>query len=261
VPATTHSLTGRTVCSRCQRPLRSKKPSLAAAICDEGLALDDPAAAAAAALPPRQDHWQAQRQARRFERELRRPAFNSAASAAPAAPHLQGPRRFDPPQQLFDTAGHAAAQNFVPSTQPLALNSHVAARRTQGSQLLAWFMVVVGALVLAGGIGLVTWSLAARQMHYWNVALGLTLGGQGTLILGLVLVVSRLWRNSRYATGKLQDVHARLGQLQQTADVLAATRPGGAPNFYTDLVRGASPHILLANLKGQVDQLAARVGG
>ncbi len=35
-----------------------------------------------------------------------------------------------------------------------------------------------------------------QSMRYWNLALGLTLGGQGTLILGLVLVISRLWRTA-----------------------------------------------------------------
>lgn len=90
--------------------------------------------------------------------------------------------------------------------------------------------------------------------------MGLTLGGQGTLILGLVLVVSRLWRSSRYAGGKLQEVHARLAQLQHTADALTAMRSGGAPAFYADLVRGASPQMLLTNLKGQLDQLATRLG-
>jgi hypothetical protein len=80
------------------------------------------------------------------------------------------------------------------------------------------------------------------------------------LIFGLVLVVTRLWRNSRNATGKLQDVYTRLGQLQNTADALAAMRSASAPAFYADLVRGASPQVMLANLKGQVDQLATRIG-
>ena len=142
----------------------------------------------------------------------------------------------------------------------LAVSAYAGTRRTQGGQVIAWLIVVAGTLTLASGIGLVAWSLAARQLLYWNLAMGLTLGGQGTLILGLVLVLSRLWRNSRYTSGKLQDVHARLGQLQQTADVLATMRAGGAPTFYTDLMRGASPQVLLANLKGQVDQLSARVG-
>jgi hypothetical protein len=37
-------------------------------------------------------------------------------------------------------------------------------------------------------------------------------------------------------------------------------RSGGAPAFYADLVRGASPQVMLANLKGQIDQLATRIG-
>jgi hypothetical protein len=228
----------------------------ATAICDDGLALDDPAAAAVASNPPLQSEWQTQQQARRLERALRRPTIDTSS---PTAPNLQGPRRFDPPRHLF-SALEPQAPSLLPIASQVAASARLGLRRTQGSQVIAWLIVVAGTLTLAGGIGLVAWSLAARQMLYWNLALGLTLGGQGTLIFGLVLVVSRLWRNSRYATGKLQDVHAGLSQLQQTADVLATMRSGGAPNFYADLLRGASPHVLLANLKGQVDQLAARVG-
>jgi hypothetical protein len=58
----------------------------------------------------------------------------------------------------------------------------------------------------------------------------------------------------------LQDVQSRLIQLQTTADSLVTMRSGGAPAFYADLVRGASPQVLLANLKGQLDQLATRIG-
>ena len=84
--------------------------------------------------------------------------------------------------------------------------------------------------------------------------------GQGLLIFGLVLIAARLWRNSRYASSKLIDVHSQLGQLQHTADALTTMR-SGAPAFYAELVRGASPQMLLANLKGQLDQLATRISG
>ncbi len=257
MPAVAHALSGRNVCSRCQRPMRSSKPMHAAAICDDGLALDDPAAAAVAAVPPIANDWQSQQRARRMERELRRSTIETPAATTP---HLQGPRRFDPPKQLFDSIQQVSAPIAVAITPQLASATYARPRRTQGGQVIAWMIVVAGTITLASGIGLVAWSLAARQTLYWNLAIGLTLGGQGTLIFGLVLVLSHLWRNSRYASGKLQDVHTRLGQLQQTADVLATMRAGGAPSFYTDLMRGASPQVLLANLKGQVDQLAARVG-
>jgi hypothetical protein len=232
--------------------MRTRKPTYSESICDEGLALDEPAAAAAAATLPRVDDWSV----RQLGRELRR--SNAVAAVGPHFP--QGPRRFDPPQNLFADVGHASTPPIQPITAQTALRATTRPPRSAAGQIIAWLIVMAGSLVLSAGIGLVSWSLAANQMLYWNLALGLTLGGQGALIFGLVLVVSRLWRNSRHATNRLQDVHVRLGQLQHTADALTAMRSGSAPAFYADLARGASPQVLLANLKGQLDQLATRIG-
>jgi hypothetical protein len=257
VPSAPQENTGRMVCARCQRPLRIKKPPHAAAICDDGLALDEPAAATAAATLPRVDDWSVRQRLRYLDRELRRPSV--ATTAAPNQ-FPQGPRRFDPPQLNLDELAQSAVASFTPNVDYAALRAASRSRRAESGQIFAWLIVLAGVLTLAGGIGLVAWSLSTRQMLYWNLAIGLTLGGQGVLIVGLVLVVSRLWRNSRHASGKLQDVHTRLGQLQHTADALTAMRSGGAPAFYADLVRGASPQVMLANLKGQIDQLATRIG-
>ncbi len=240
-------------------PTPELKPPHAAAICDDGLALDEPAAATAAATLPRVDDWSVRQRLRYLDRELRRPSVAVGAGAVPNN-FPQGPRRFDPPQFSLEELAQAAVVNFTPPTDYAATRAAAQSRRSGGGQIFAWLTVFAGALILAGGIGLVAWSLSTTQMLYWNLAIGLTLGGQGLLIFGLVLAVSRLWRNSRYASGKLQDVHTRLGQLQNTADALAATRSGGAPAFYADLVRGASPQVMLANLKGQIDQLTSRIG-
>ena len=256
LPAGPHPVSGRLVCSRCQRPMREKSSPRAAPICDDGIALDEPAAAVAAATRPRLDDWPTRQRVQHLGRALRRAGV---AGVQRREPIHGGVLPLDVPHNLADALGPTLSPTIAPTASDPAV-SDITARRREGTQIAAWLVVTLGTLVLAGGVGLIAWSLSAGEMHYWNAALGLTLAGQGTLILGLVLVVSRLWRNSRYATGKLQDVHARLGQLQQTADTLAAIRTGGAPTFYTDLVRGASPHVLLANLKGQVDQLAARLG-
>jgi hypothetical protein len=217
----------------------------ASGICDGGIALDERPAARATAAPPKLDDWHARNEARRLGRELRRPA---AAAVTPRFQPLPQARRLDPPSDLFDRP--------APSVTPIA---PPAARRPKGGQAIAWMLVMTGLVALCGGIGGIAWSLAAERGEFWNASLGLTLAGQGTLIFGLVLVVSRLWRNSRYATTKLQEVHARLGELQRSADALAANR-GGAPAFYADLARGAPPQMLLSNLKGQIDQLATRFG-
>ncbi len=256
VPGIAHAASRRIVCSRCQQPLGGKKPAHAERICDDGIELDEPAAAAVAAAPPRLDEWSARQRVRDLGRELRRPTL-AVATTATRLPH--GRRRFDPPQNFFDQLEHATAP---PAITPLTQNNpvpNIGSRHGRAGQYVAWLVVLSGSLALAAGIGLIAWSLAAERMIHWNLALGLALGGQGTLILGLALVVSRLWRNSRYAMAKLHDVHASLGQLQQTADAITAMRCGGAPAFYADLVRGASPQVLLANLKGQLDQLATRL--
>ena len=246
VPGVSHSATGRLVCSRCHQPTRTKKSNPANGIYDGGIELDEPLVARACASPPKLDNWQDRHRSRRLGRELRRSA---SISPAPFERLPSNPRRFDPPAELFD--------NTPTSVSPI---STPVARRAQGGQAIAWFTVMAGFFALCGGLGGIAWSLAMNRGEYWNASLGLTLAGQGALIFGLVLVVARLWRNSRYATGKLQDVHTRLVELQRTAEALATNR-GGAPAFYADLARGAPPQMLLSNLKGQIDQLATRFGG
>ena len=257
MPSVAHPATGRMVCTRCQRTMRTRKPDHSTQFCDGGIALDDPVASAAAATLPRIDDWPTRQSVHHLGRELRRPT--SLATGTPQTVQ-QGRWHFDPPHNLVDSIERSAPASFPPVAPEVTTRALSKSRRTEITQLTAWLIVLAGTLVLAAGIGLVAWSLSATQVVYWNLALGLTLGGQGTLIFGLVLIVSRLWRNSRHATLKLNDVHARLGQLQHTADALTATRNGGAPAFYAELVRGASPQVLLANLKGQLDQLATRIG-
>lgn len=257
-PGTVHSASARIVCSRCQQPMQNRKPTNSARICDEGLALDDPTIAATSASAKtaqfRADDWAARQRVRTVARELRRPNPVTAISPNRIASELG---RFDPPQDLFGQNAPTAGLTTVgPPITPSAIPQR---QNAGGSQMVAWLIAILGVLTLAGGVGLIAWSLSSGDLRHWNLALGLAMGGQGTLILGLVLLISRLWRASRHAAAKLQEVHTRLGQLQHTSETLAATRAGGAPAFYADLVRGASPQVLLANLKGQVDQLATRV--
>lgn len=172
--------------------------------------------------------------------------------------HSSAARRFDPPQFTFDDIKLATAPDRRPVVQQEPLATGSLARGREGGQLVAWLTVVFGVMVSLAGLGLLGWSIAEGRPHIWNLALGLTLGGQGALIFGLVLVVARLWRSSRHAIGRLQAVNAQLAQLQQTAEELAAQR-GGAASFYADLARSTSPQMMLANLRGQLDQLSTRL--
>src|SRR4051812_33130826 len=259
-PGVANATSGRIVCSRCQQPMQKRKPPYAARICDEGLALDEAAnqtnVPRATTAPFRTDDWAARQKVRTAVRELRRP--NPTTANAPNR-IVSERQRFDLPQDLFSEIEHATTPTIA-TNAPRSFPTDLAPKQSAGSQVVAWLVVTIGVVALSGGVGLIAWSLSTAHMLFWNYAIGLAMAGQGTLIFGLVLVISRLWRSSRYSAAKLQDVHVRLGQLQQSSETFAATRTGGAPAFYADLVRGASPHVMLANLKGQVDQLATRVG-
>jgi hypothetical protein len=259
VPAVNHPLMGETVCARCQQKVGTSRRTHSCGLADHGIALDDPVAVAAVATAEplgRKEDWQARERARKVSRALR-PA--GLAGNSQQGPSFGTARRFDPPHQFFEDLADMTAP-VINAPRHFTSPKRNAPRRAEQGQLGAWLLVTFGALALAGGLGAIGWSLWEGRPELWNLSLGITLAGQGILIFGLVLVVSRLWRNSRYATGKLQDAHVRLVELQQATEVLTATRNGGSPAFYAELVRGASPQMLLANLKGQLDQLATRLG-
>ncbi len=259
-PGVAHATSGRIVCSRCQQPMPKRYSTHTTRICDEGLALDEPQLAATTAsrtTPFRTDEWAAGQRVRKAVRELRRPNPTTATSPNRIASDR---RRFDPPHDLFGELEHATVPGLAAMTSPLAANTILQYRRPEGSQIVAWLIVIAGMLALSMRCRPHRLVNFDRSNAILELRAGSALGGQGTLIFGLVLVISRLWRSSRYAAAKLQEVYARIGQLQQSTETLATMRSGGAPAFYADLVRGASPHVMLANLKGQVDQLASRVG-
>lgn len=247
VPAIARAGTNKLACSRCHAAVR---PPHAVGISEAGIALDDAVALEVVdSRPPLVgDDWQLRSRTRALGRKLRHD---------PTGPQ----RRVDSPQNMF---ADLAEQTASPIVDPGSYNRPAPTPKPAGpefGQFLAWFVTFIGFTSLATGLGMIAWSIAHGGSEFWDHALALTLAGQGTLIFGLVLVVSRLWRNSRHTSGKLHEVHTELGQLQRTADALSAMRSGGAPAFYAELVRGASPQMLLTNLKGQLDQLATRLNG
>ncbi|MGI9457169.1 MAG: hypothetical protein ACR2NU_11455 [Aeoliella sp.] len=128
-------------------------------------------------------------------------------------------------------------------------------------QAFAWLATMFGLGLAIGGVALLSVALFGEHPELWQWGVGVTLAGQTTLIAGLIRVLTSLWSNSRTASQRLVAVQQELAQVQRSAESLIAQRPGGASGFYGELTRGASPTVLLANLKGQIDHLATRLHG
>jgi len=110
------------------------------------------------------------------------------------------------------------------------------------------------------GAILLGWSLGSGRQELWNLGLPISLGGQVALLAGLLLQLDRLWHHSRTACAKLDNVDERLHELKRTTALLGTTHTSAANAFYSHLAGGASPQLLLTDLKSQLDLLALRLG-
>ncbi|MEN1681959.1 MAG: hypothetical protein AAGJ46_20445 [Planctomycetota bacterium] len=184
-----------------------------------------------------------------IERQLRSCRGLSAGQSSPKPSW-----RFDRPEATLPTAEPSPRRNAAaPPSAPRATS--------RSSQLAAWLIALAGALMLGGGISLMGWSLFGGRPVLWNWGVGASLAGQGLMIVGLVQLLANLWTAGREATGRLITLHYEIRRLQRTADGLAGLRTATPSAFYADLSRGASPQVLMANLKGQLDAMSARVEG
>lgn len=178
---------------------------------------------------------------------------------------LKGLRQEAPAEQV--NAVHAAHQpvpdwhvpDARPSETPQVRRPLDAPKLDEKSGTLAWTCLSLGVMALACGGVLVAWSLLASRDDLWSIGLPLAVIGQGGLVIGLLLQLDGLWRTSRKTEETLTHLDGKLHDLAHTATMLGTTRSTPAQSFYVHMAEGASPHLLLADLKGQLDLLAERM--
>jgi hypothetical protein len=117
----------------------------------------------------------------------------------------------------------------------------------------------LGAASFACGGILLGWSLATGRQELWTIGLPVALFGQIALLIALMLQLDRLWRDNRASADKLDNVDEQLGDLKTAATLLGANQGPAAGAFYSHFAGGASPHLLLTDLKGQIDLLAMKI--
>jgi hypothetical protein len=192
--------------------------------------------------PPVVDDWQLDEQLRAAERLL----HAITPGIGPTPEHAPMPT--------------AWSESRVDSTSSAVPRESPSEAKPRGG-LVAWSLALLGTAALVCGGVLVAWSLVAARTGLWNLGLPILLGGQAALLLGVVLHLERMWRNARAAGERLAEVDHELSDLRQTTSLLGNTHGAGSTTFFAHLAEGASPHLLLADLKGQMDLLAMKVAG
>jgi len=127
------------------------------------------------------------------------------------------------------------------------------------SHTAAWTILSIGLAVFACGAVLLAWSFIGKRDDLWPIGMPLTLIGQAGLILGLVLQLDGLWSSNRQTAEVLSELDDELKSVREATTLLSTSHSSGAQSFYLHLAEGASPQLLLADLKGQMDLLAQQM--
>ncbi|MFV2070302.1 MAG: hypothetical protein ACC645_25325 [Pirellulales bacterium] len=142
--------------------------------------------------------------------------------------------------------------------------------RSATSWLLS-LLLLTGIFSLTCGVGLLThatmtgYGLSGQEdptspgRLTWQGGLTITLAGEGMLIVGLTWMAIRLWHNGRRVNHQLQGVDRQLAELQFQTEARSNMRSTSSTPFYDHFTQGASSQVLLANLRGGLDQLAKRM--
>jgi hypothetical protein len=244
VPAVASATGKSAVCSRCQRELKFTHSS---GVLDSGIELSGAA--------PTPDHTPTRDAIADEETKLKLRRLGQKLHAPYTQPiSLEGPHfwerlQVDAPEtspQLRSITKHATRQ--------------AAAERTAGNWFLS-FLLATGVFSFLGGAASLVWSAAFSRTYVWQWGLTVTLAAEGLLIVGLTWMAARLWRNSRRLNRQLSEVDEQLDEIHELAGSLSASRLSASQHYYQHFSQVANPHMLVANLRGQIDQLAERMAG
>jgi hypothetical protein len=194
---------GPLVCIRCgtiflAKNGRSTSAGLAASPGATLAAASEPDADSAPAdLPAAFDSWELEERLRHVKRLLAPPPVRESRSAAS---NLEFRIDAGSTSERRSEASQAAARNEAPVEQ---------AGRGAWASLAAWSAIAIGLAALTCGGVLCGWSLAQGRDELWAIGLPLLLGGQMTLLIGLLLQLRRIWRDSSIRNRPTKTVKVR----------------------------------------------------
>ena len=122
-------------------------------------------------------------------------------------------------------------------------------------------MLTLGLIGLLSGVALLAWSMAFDLAEMWKWGMTTTVAAECLLVSALAGMAARLWRHSRRIQAEMQNVDAQLDEIHELTGLLSAGHQSGSQHFYHHFSQVANPHMLVANLRGQIDQLAERMAG
>lgn len=179
--------------------------------------------------------------------------------------HMSGPSPAavqPPPAMTQDTLRqvaqwHAHSRHKIPDPPRDPHRYPLHGRRKR--RWFAWTFLSLGLMTFVCGTVLSGLSFATGHETLWNIGLPLVLAGQAGLLLGLIFQLEGLWHTNHDTSETLDALGSQLNDLEHTTKLMSSTHSSAAQSFYVHMAEGASPQLLLADLKGQLDMLAMKM--
>ncbi len=202
--------------------------------------------------PPCYDDWETGEELSEIGRALR---GTKHVERQAKAIYRRESMRFDQPHADLPLRHAPAAE------QPFRRRKTTTEKRGAAPSALTWLSLALGTIGFVCGGVLMGWSLATGRQEFWFWTIGapVALVGQIALLVGMVLQLDRMRRDNRRAAAKLDNVDEQLRDLKTTTTLLSTSHGPASTTFYSHFAGGASPQLLLTDLKSQLDLLAIRI--
>ena len=161
----------------------------------------------------------------------------------------------NPPGGKADVAGCSIAPSHAMPCGCRSQSADSPRPRKPRPPFMVWAIISLSLAAFSCGAVLVGWAQFVGRPDLWDLGLPLVLSAQAGLLIGLALLLERIWIDSHKATEKIDAMDDRLEDLKMPG----TTHATSGPAFYAQLADGASPHLLLADLKSQLDVLAVKI--
>ncbi len=182
--------------------------------------------------------------------------------AADRLVNLLGIHRADAPHEIqADSAAMTSEPPFQSFDQTPGTNSPAArpGRKRHRGSFITWSILSLGLMTFAFGAVLLGWSFWMDRADLWQLGMPFTLAGQAALVIGLALQLDGLWRSNQSTVQTLGALDNQLEELRRATTLLSTSHSGPSQSFYSHMASGAGPHLLLADLKSQLDLLAIKL--
>ncbi|HUY91801.1 MAG TPA: hypothetical protein VMV10_23870 [Pirellulales bacterium] len=206
---------GPLTCIRCGLVLAaaSENAETSAPITDSAAQFDEPSTdAALAGLPAAFDTWELEEQLRRVKRLTAAPEAAASREGASVAGWRIDPGQSSPTARDQDARVEGERRRDAASAGDAWLS------------FFAWSALAGGVAAFTCGSVLTGWSLLAERDDLWGIGLPTLIGGQLTLVVGLVLQLQAAWRSQAANAVSLESPARPNSSSAQTPHVRGASR-------------------------------------